>query len=1329
MISAPKHCCLTVLFLLLSGSNLIPDVSPSPAAEPVREVFSEPSATLHSSLPPAEGSRRGRSARVHPSFLEALEALEAGPDLSGTLFRFNLFPGTEPVARLKPAVVSRAGARIYSGVVEGIPHSRVLLARQGEALAGSLFIPGEGSFQILHQRNNFYEINERDPMFVPECGVPHGGPRKPVDAPDPGPQRFSLQRQHNFPSGTSSRDDAAESIEESPVIEVMVVYTTHAREGAGGTNAILAQIHLAMAEANLVMENSGIATRLRLVHAAEISYAETGDFDLDLSRLRGMKDGHLDEVHAWREEHRADLVSLFLETSQRYAGLAYLSTNAESAFSVVQRRHATTSFIFAHELGHNFGCDHDRQNTTGLGKASYSNAHRFTANGRTYRTVMSYHPQTSPSISVTVRPANDDFSNRIPLIGPDVEASTYLYAATGEPGEPAHFGPAVGTAWWTWTAPLSGVVRVALSPSSQPVFRVAIYQGDTLPELRLVAKTMTSLQDVHFNAIKGEIYQIALIGERLLVKVHLQMTLSQPPPNDLFANATRVEGLTATLSGSTMAASREEEEPPIGLAPFGHSIWFAWTSPADGRLAITPSNLPAGILSSDFAVFTGDELSNLNQAANSTQARNGFGVESGTTYYIGVDGPYAEVGLNLKLTPSAINDRFKNRLSITEFAGALEIENFAASREPGEPLHSALPGGRSLWWSWRAPSDGGLSFMTWPENHLPETPVPDPTEIVIPVVPVLPWIPLENPGSVNFFIPPIRIHPPLPASSPDCNVAVYTGDSLGNLVKVASHEFTSGGNETFGIPVAAGTDYIIAVESEQALGEQDRLWFEFAPLPLNDRFAHRFSTNSLPQRLEGTTLGAGAEPGEPFHAGKPPRHSVWWSFTFPMSGLVAATLETTSPTLPRLAVYKGADLENLTRVAENLFGESLGSVLAFEVEQGETLHIAVDEDRSSPKYVLDLKYVAPPNNDAFTGRTHWPIPFGGGWISFIPGHPGQTFLVSTVGATREPDEPDHTGEGSGHSVWYHWTPSGVPRDVTIFGAGHHPSLSNRAMPASAALPPGPFIAVYYNNFLTNLVLVAKGAESVRFNATPGAMYQIAIDGLNGHYGDYLFRMMDTGSNDHFETAFPLDGAAPAISFPLLSVQSATLQPGEPNHAGRSRGNSLWWKWIPELSGTYSMKITRETQGPNFIILTQPNPSPSYTAAIYSGAGLSDLQVVASNLLGALTFFAQAKTPYHIAIDLDNQKRSAAAYSLQEVTMATLTKEPGFLPPTWRENGSLRFRINGAPGNAFTLQTSLDLFTWTSLTNVTMRASDFIFDEWPYSEWTQRFFRLMQIESP
>ncbi|MDB6038024.1 MAG: hypothetical protein JWM99_1865, partial [Verrucomicrobiales bacterium] len=61
-----------------------------------------------------------------------------------------------------------------------------------------------------------------------------------------------------------------------PVVDVMMLYTADARDGAGGTAAIKENIDRAMSEANQVFQNSQINARLRLVYKGAIDYYESG---------------------------------------------------------------------------------------------------------------------------------------------------------------------------------------------------------------------------------------------------------------------------------------------------------------------------------------------------------------------------------------------------------------------------------------------------------------------------------------------------------------------------------------------------------------------------------------------------------------------------------------------------------------------------------------------------------------------------------------------------------------------------------------------------------------------------------------------------------------------------------------------------------------------------------------------------------------------------------------------------------------------------------------------------------------------------------------------
>jgi hypothetical protein len=58
------------------------------------------------------------------------------------------------------------------------------------------------------------------------------------------------------------------------------------------------------------------------------------------------------------------------------------------------------------------------------------------------------------------------------------------------------------------------------------------------------------------------------------------------------------------------------------------------------------------------------------------------------------------------------NDYFTNRTVITNNSAVRFATNVFATKEPGEPNHAGNVGGRSLWWTWTAPTNGVLQLNT-----------------------------------------------------------------------------------------------------------------------------------------------------------------------------------------------------------------------------------------------------------------------------------------------------------------------------------------------------------------------------------------------------------------------------------------------------------------------------------------------------------------------------------------------------------------------------------------------------------------------------------------
>ncbi len=216
---------------------------------------------------------------------------------------------------------------------------------------------------------------------------------------------------------------AASAAAGDPVVELLVVYSSEARVAAGGAEAMRATIELAVEATNDALAHSLVPAQLRLVDAREVAYAESRSLSTDLDRVTGIDDGAMDDVHAWRDAAGADLVSLIVERNDAgIEGIAWLMQSptvdfAPLAFSVVMRRTAA-SLTLAHEVGHNLGLAHDRDNAGAAGVYPYAYGYR---DPPYFRDVMSYPCQGTPCPLVPYFSTPDAFHAGRPLGRPDLE--------------------------------------------------------------------------------------------------------------------------------------------------------------------------------------------------------------------------------------------------------------------------------------------------------------------------------------------------------------------------------------------------------------------------------------------------------------------------------------------------------------------------------------------------------------------------------------------------------------------------------------------------------------------------------------------------------------------------------------------------------------------------------------------------------------------------------------------------------------------------------------------------------------------------------------------
>mgnify|MGYP001825315924 CR=1 FL=1 len=114
-------------------------------------------------------------------------------------------------------------------------------------------------------------------------------------------------------------------------------------------------------------------------------------------------DGYLDEVLVMRDRVGADFVSLLIDGRNlsgevRTCGIAPVMQAGQVgpqfedlAISVCSIQCAAENHTLAHEVGHNRGCAHNREDANVLGPWSYGFGHRwFDGSGQGLRTIMSY---------------------------------------------------------------------------------------------------------------------------------------------------------------------------------------------------------------------------------------------------------------------------------------------------------------------------------------------------------------------------------------------------------------------------------------------------------------------------------------------------------------------------------------------------------------------------------------------------------------------------------------------------------------------------------------------------------------------------------------------------------------------------------------------------------------------------------------------------------------------------------------------------------------------------------------------------------------------------
>jgi len=629
----------------------------------------------------------------------------------------------------------------------------------------------------------------------------------------------------------------------------------------------------------------------------------------------------------------------------------------------------------------------------------------------------------------------------------------------------------------------------------------------------------------------------------------------------------------------------------------------------------------------------------------------------------GFEGETGDIALRIyPAPPGAANDAFTNRSALFGLSATDSVSTESASREAGEPVHAGYQGGKSVWWSWKAPASGLCQLDTV-------------------------------------------------GSSFDTLLAVYTGTSLDALTLIAEND----GDDSDGFIISRlqfqaveGTTYQIAVDGYLGAAGDAVINLSLQAAVAaggNDNFSNRILLTGATNSATGVNTNASKEVGEPNHHGNIGGKSIWWKWVAPATALV--TINTRGSDFDAvLGVYTGSTVASLTTIASDHHGADDASTVTFEAIAGTEYQIAVDgfragTDQGHGRVVLNLRqYTAGPQiaNDNFEDAT--PI------TAFSPIVTG-----SNLGATRQVGEPIYSGVPDGRSAWWTYTAlENGPVTVSTDGSELDTVLSVYVGSTISSLT-----LVAENDDPR----VDEFHAQVTFQATAGTVYRIAVAGYRGAMGLVKlsvisgstspiapsiqqqpdsqtrfasgagggsvveFRVVATGApplayqwtrnglpianangpvlaltgvsiadagvyevlvtnslgvavsqpavftqlantfNDHFTNRILLTGNSETVSG---SVLAATKEPGEPSHGGNDGGRSVWWKWIAPANGLVEL----DTVGSSF----------DTTLAIYTGNVLASLTPIIENddlrvgQVGAsrVLFMAAAGTEYQIAVD-------------------------------------------------------------------------------------------------
>jgi hypothetical protein len=455
------------------------------------------------------------------------------------------------------------------------------------------------------------------------------------------------------------------------------------------------------------------------------------------------------------------------------------------------------------------------------------------------------------------------------------------------------------------------------------------------------------------------------------------------------------------------------------------------------------------------------------------------------------------------------------------------------------------------------------------------------------------------------------------------------------------------------VQFSAAGSYSVTVFNELGAVTSDRADLILSTIPgfpFSDQMSDSTPLlNPLGGRVRGSNAGATAEPGEPPHAGKPPRRSVWARWTAPAFNCVATFRTAGSGFDTVLAIYAGNSVNDLIASASDDDGDdSLNSQVTFQPQPGTQYFIAIDGfGGSSGNFVLG-----------------WSLQ---GTAQSLPWFTLQPFDRAALPGSDVTLAVDTT---STETTWQ-WFLDGQLL----------PGATTRLLRLTNVTAAD--VGTYFcRASLGNLSLDSQRA---RLQLNSDELGRLNIGAVTT---EKLFnaRLVANDFKSDRQGPRPKTVARGFSGTQVFTTAGSTKEIGEPNHCGIAGGASEWYAIQAEADGTLCLS----TEGSNFdtVLAVYTGPGDQYATLVSTAC---DNNSGADGQDSRVSFAATANTIYWVAIDganhpvTGNPARGTVVLNFRLFLPLQLTT----LSHPDTAGGKLVLQVTGTPHLPAVVESSLD----------------------------------------